>query len=113
MKRRPAPPRARQRGYMMMLVLIALVAMMISGIALVRSMDTNQLVAGNLAARNATIHSADLAVQQAVNWIQANATNGVLNADAPASGYYAEEQEPNWTAPGTWSACATCTTTDR
>ena len=99
--------RHSQRGYMLMLVLVALVAMMVSGIALVRSIDTNQLVAGNLASRNSTLHSADLAVQEAVNWIQANAINGVLNGDVPASGYYAEEQEPNWTHPATWSVCTT------
>ena len=96
-----------QRGYMLMLVLVVLVAMMISGIALVRSIDTNQLVAGNLASRNSTVHSSDLAVQQAVSWIQANATSGALFADATANGYYAEEQEPDWTAPGTWSVCTT------
>jgi type IV pilus assembly protein PilX len=99
--------RHSQRGYMLMLVLVALVAMMVSGIALIRSIDTNQLVAGNLASRNATVHSADLAVQQAVNWIQANATNGNLYTDAPASGYYAEEQEPKWTLPATWAVCTT------
>ncbi len=107
MRRRFVSARASQRGYMLMLVLVALVAMMISGVALVRSMDTNQLIAGNMASRNSTIHSADLAVQQAVNWIQANATNGVLFADAPASGYQAEEQEPTWTLPATWSQCTT------
>jgi len=107
MKRISIPLRGSQRGYMLMLVLVALVAMMVSGIALVRSIDTNQLVAGNLASRNATVHSGDLAVQQAVNWIQANATNGALFADATAKGYYAEEQEPNWTHPATWAVCTT------
>jgi type IV pilus assembly protein PilX len=104
--------RGSQRGYMLLLVLVALVAMMVSGIALVRSIDTNQLVAGNLAARNSTVHSADLAVQQAVTWIQANATNGVLYADVPANGYYAElAQDPNWEAAATWSTCTTTTGT--
>jgi len=109
MRRRFVSARASQRGYMLMLVLVALVAMMISGVALVRSMDTNQLIAGNMASRNSTIHSADLAVQQAVNWIQANATNGALFADAPASGYNASQpaQEPDWTKPATWSQCTT------
>jgi len=97
-----------QRGYMLLLVLVALVAMMISGIALVRSMDANQLVAGNLASRNSTVHSADQAVQTAVNWIAANATNGALYNDAPANGYYAEEAEPTWSSPALWSQCATC-----
>ena len=56
------------------------VAMMISGIALVRSMDTSQLVAGNLAARNATINSADGAIQLAVAWLQTQG-NTVTLAD--------------------------------
>jgi type IV pilus assembly protein PilX len=100
-----------QRGYMLMLVLVVLVAMMISGIALVRSIDTNQLVAGNLASRNSTVHSADLAVQEAVAWIQSNATNGVLFADAQANGYTASMPgtDPDWTAASTWSACTTTT----
>jgi Tfp pilus assembly protein PilX len=109
MKRQSIGLRAKQRGYMLMLVLVALVAMMVSGIALVRSMDTNQLVAGNMASRNATIHSSDLAVQQAVAWITANATTGVLNVDAQANGYYATEQEPDWTAAATWTTCTTLT----
>jgi type IV pilus assembly protein PilX len=101
--------RGPQRGYMLMLVLVVLVAMMTSGIALVRSIDTNQLVAGNLASRNSTVHSADLAVQQAVAWIQSNATNGVLFNDSLANGYYAEMpgSDPTWTASGTWSVCTT------
>ncbi len=107
MRQVPAGRRHSQRGYMLMLVLVALVAMMVSGIALVRSIDTNQLVAGNLASRNSTLHSADLAVQEAVNWIQANATSGVLNGDVPASGYYAEAQTFNFTAAGTWTQCTT------
>ncbi len=113
MKRLSIPRRTAQRGYMLMLVLVALVAMMISGIALIRSMDTGQLVAGNLASRNATVHSADVAVQQAAAWLTANANTGVLNSDAPASGYYAEKpaQEPDWTQSGTWSACTTSTGT--
>jgi type IV pilus assembly protein PilX len=103
--------RRSQGGYMLLLVLVALVAMMVSGIALVRSIDTGQLVAGNLASRNATVHSGDLAVQQAVNWIQANANNGVLFADAIASGYHAAEPatEPDWRSPTTWSQCTTTT----
>jgi len=107
MSRQLESPRASQRGYMLLLVLIALVAMMISGIALVRSMDTNQLVAGNMASRNSTVHSADLAVQLAAAWLTANANTGALWADAPATGYYAARQEPNWTLPATWSQCTT------
>jgi type IV pilus assembly protein PilX len=106
-----APPGA-QRGYMLMLVLVALVAMMVSGIALVRSMDTNTLVAGNLASRNATVNSADAGVQAAVNWIQANSTTGALNADAAASGYYSHGDDQAWTSGTFWSTWTGCTFTN-
>ena len=59
-----------QRGAVLMVVLVALIAMMISVLALTRSMDTHQLVAGNLAFRNATVHSSDVGVQNAVQWLQ-------------------------------------------
>jgi Tfp pilus assembly protein PilX len=95
---------------MLMLVLVALVAMMISGVALVRSMDTSQLVAGNLASRNSTLHSADLGVQQAVTWIQSQASTGALNTDAPANGYYAAAVEEPWTSASFWTTCTSCTT---
>jgi type IV pilus assembly protein PilX len=107
----PAPPRA-QRGYMLVLVLVALVAMMVSGVALVRSMDTNQLVAGNLASRNATVNSADAGVLAAVAYIQSHATDGVLNGDVAASGYYAEGADQQWTTPTFWTNCTSCAITD-
>jgi type IV pilus assembly protein PilX len=90
----------------------ALVAMMISGVALVRSMDTSQLVAGNLASRNSTLHSADLGVQQAAAWIQAQSGTGALNNDAPTNGYYAEAIEEPWTSTSFWAACTACSAVD-
>jgi type IV pilus assembly protein PilX len=108
---RIARPRA-QGGYMLVLVLVALVAMMISGVALVRSMDTSQLVAGNLAARNSSVNSADAGVQAAVAWIQANANNGALNADAAANGYYSYGTDQAWTSSTFWGNCTACTFTD-
>ncbi len=100
-----------QRGYILLLVLVALVAMMLSGIALIRSMDTSQLIAGNLAARNATLHSADAGMQSAVAGLQAIGVAGTLNTDSPQSGYFAEEGEPTWNASSFWSGlgCGTCT----
>ncbi|MEW5879186.1 MAG: hypothetical protein AB1761_01935 [Pseudomonadota bacterium] len=106
-----APRASRQRGYMVPVVLVALVAMLVSGIALVRSMDTNTLITGNLAFRNATVHSADVGVQSAVAWLTANAGSAVLNSNAPASGYYAVAIEPNWDDSAYWAQCASCTVT--
>jgi len=112
MKQFSAAPRGRQRGYMLMLVLVALVAMMISGVALIRSMDTSQLVAGNLASRSSTMHSADLGIQQAVSFLQTNAITGALNNDAQANGYYAEAAVAAvaWTSASFWATCTSCTT---
>jgi hypothetical protein len=75
-------------------------------------MDTSQLVAGNLASRSATMHSADIGIQQAVTWIQANAATGALSTDAPNSGYYAEAVEEPWTSASFWSRCTSCMSTD-
>lgn len=120
MKRNPLPARRPQGGYILILVLVALVAMMISGIALVRSMDTSQLVAGNLASRNATINSADAAVQTAVGWLQVQNPTGSLNNDTPGSGYMAEDQEGStgnnpqfsWINSYPFSQCTSCVWTD-
>ncbi len=98
----------RQRGAVLMVVLVALVAMMISVIALSRSTDTNQLVAGNLAFRNAAVHSSDAGVLNAVQWLQSTVGTPALNNSAPNSGYYASVIEPNWDDPALWTTCAGC-----
>ena len=112
MKMPPIRGRNAQGGYILLLVLVALVAMMLSGIALIRSMDTSQLIAGNLAARNATLHSADQGMQSAVAALQAIGAAGNLNTDAAANGYFAEEGEPTWNATSFWTGlgCTACTT---
>ena len=40
---------SRQRGVIMIITLIALIVLLISGAALIRSFDTSMLLAGNLA----------------------------------------------------------------
>jgi Tfp pilus assembly protein PilX len=99
---------ARQQGVVLVIVLVALIAMLISVIALTRSMDTHQMVAGNLAFRNAAVHSTDAGVQGAVAWLQATVGTAQLNTNAPNRGYYAQLAEPNWDEEVLWSQCATC-----
>ena len=86
-----------------MVVLVALVAMLIGVIALSRSMDTNQLVAGNLAFRNATVHSSDAGIQGAVQWLQTTVGTPTLNNCNPNRGYFANIVEPNWDDPVLWA----------
>ena len=79
--------RGRQRGTVLMVVLVALVAMMVSVIALSRSTDTNTVVAGNLAFRNASVHSSDAGVLGAVTWLQSTVGTPTLNNSDPNRGY--------------------------
>lgn len=104
---RPAARRS-QRGTVLMIVLVALVAMMVSVIALSRSMDTNQMVAGNLAFRNAAVHSSDAGVLNAVQWLQGTVGTPTLNTTNAGNGYYAAVVEPNWDDPQLWAVCAGC-----
>ena len=91
----PIPFRARQTGVVMVVTLIVLVAMTLAAIALVRSVDTTNVIAGNLAFKQATINSADRGTEAAVAWLEATggAGNGLDNND-PLNGYTAFEQHP-------------------
>lgn len=87
--------RKRQSGVVLFVALIALVAMTLAGIALVRSMDTGLVISGNLAFKQATLNIAERGAEQAIAWLQANGETALPSGDAllwhddPASGYYA------------------------
>lgn len=66
MRHSKRPPH-KQRGVALFIALIALVSMSIAGIALVRSVDTANLIAGNLAFRQAGLHASDVGVENAFN----------------------------------------------
>lgn len=57
--------RKGQRGSSLFLALIALVALMIAGLALMRSVDTTNLIAGNFAFKQASLHAADVGIENA------------------------------------------------
>jgi type IV pilus assembly protein PilX len=79
------PRRARQAGVVLMMALIVLVAMTLAGIALVRSVDTSNIIAGNLAFKQAATNSGDTGIEAAAAWLAAN--SAALNNDALAQGY--------------------------
>ncbi|KPK14894.1 MAG: hypothetical protein AMJ67_15710 [Betaproteobacteria bacterium SG8_41] len=97
----------RQRGTVLFIALIVLVAMTLAGIAIMRSVDTATLIAGNLAFKQATIQSADNGVEQAYQWLLANRT--VLANTNLGAGYYSSRpgSEPDWNDPLTWTSAAT------
>src|SRR6185436_14173310 len=79
-------PRNAQRGVVLFIALIVLVAMTLAGIGMMRSVDTNNLIAGNLAFMNAALSAGDAAIEVARNWVMSK-TAGQLEADQP--GYFA------------------------
>ncbi len=72
---------AQQKGVVLLVALIMLVAMTLGGIALVRSVYTANIIAGNLAFQQSATNSADVGVQTAFAWLIANkATLGASNS---------------------------------
>jgi Tfp pilus assembly protein PilX len=77
-----------QRGVVLFLSLIVLVALMLGGLALFRSVDSSILVSGNVALQKNATRSGDAATENAIGWLTTNA-GAMLYNDIPASGYIA------------------------
>lgn len=82
----------KQRGATLLITLIVLVAMTLTAITLMRSMDTTNIIAGNLAFQQSATRSADTGVEAAINWMQANVAN--LQNDSFANGYSSSVTNP-------------------
>jgi type IV pilus assembly protein PilX len=85
--------RRAQQGVVLFIALIILVAMTLAGIALMRSVDTNVLIAGNLAFRQANTMYADSGVEAARAWLSANTASLENNQPGGALHYWANYQE--------------------
>lgn len=83
--------RKAQRGVVLFVALIVLVAMSLAGIALMRNVDTGTIIAGNLAFRQTATHVADLGVEAARSWLTSTAS-ATLQNDQTGSAYYATFQ---------------------
>ena len=85
-----------QRGVILFIALIVLVAMSLAGIALMRSVDTNVLIAGNLAFRQGATMAGDAGIEAARSWLLTNAAGTTLENDQPGvtngTGYWANWQ---------------------
>jgi Tfp pilus assembly protein PilX len=81
--------RRAQDGMVMMMALIILVAMTLGGLALMRSMDTSNLIAGNMAFQQAATHSADTGVETAIAWLESQNSGTFLDDHIPTVGYTA------------------------
>lgn len=81
----------RQRGVVLLIALIVLVAMTLAGLAMMRSLDTGTLVAGNIGYREAAVATGDTGIEAARAWLLANPNS--LDADNPGAGYYSTRQD--------------------
>ena len=89
MKKLPAiAPRRAQHGVILFVALIVLVAMSLAGIALMRSVDTNVMVAGNLAFRQGATLAGDNGIENARAWILDPTNSSNLLIDSPAGGAF-------------------------
>jgi len=86
----PRHERSAQRGVSLLFALLALVALVLSTLALVRSVDTSALLAGNISFKQDARAAADQATQQAITWLNNNTAS--LNTNA-SRGYYASTLE--------------------
>ena len=85
---------AKQVGVVLFIALIALIVMSLAAVALIRSVDTNTMIAGNLSYKQSALISADSGVETALGWLKNQSETNAdpkadLNADLTAQGYYA------------------------
>lgn len=77
-----------ERGVALFASLVALAAISLAAVALVRSVDTANIAAGNLSFKNSAVMGSDTGVEAAVTFLNANTTMAGLNAHNVAQGYY-------------------------
>jgi len=87
---------ARQRGAVLLVALIVLVIMTLAGIALMRSVSTSSVIAGNLAFQQAATHSADVGVESAVAFLEGSTAAALRTSVLSGGGvrYLAYRQDP-------------------
>lgn len=83
--------RYNQRGVVLFIALIALVVMSLAAVALIRSVDTNSVIAGNLSFKQSALVSSDRGAETALGWINARAIANAASLDSniAGDGYYA------------------------
>ena len=100
-----------QKGVVLIVALIILVAMTLGGLALIRSMDTSTLIAANISTQQSAIYSSDEGIESAVAWLESNLTTvlpdntKLLDYDYSSVGYTASATaiNANQTGEDLWS----------
>jgi len=100
----------KQRGVIVFIALIVLVAMTLAALGLMRSTDTGDVIAGNLAFKQATANASEQVLETAYRWLINNDVGAVLSNDNQAAGYWSSNPspEPNWTDLNYWNNNGVC-----
>jgi type IV pilus assembly protein PilX len=101
-----------QQGVVLFISLIMLVAMTLAAIGMIRSVDTGNLVSGNMAFKQSSVLAGDRGIQEGFNWLNSNIAN--LSTSNLAVGYFSSIQggDPNWFAEDIWQNAMTVTGVD-
>ena len=97
----------RQKGIVLLVALIMLVAMSLAGVALMRSVETGVMVSGNFAFKESAVQSTDQGVQAAAKWLTTTylANSGALFENDTGAGYYAAmpTKDPDYFNENAWT----------
>jgi Tfp pilus assembly protein PilX len=103
----------KQSGVVLFIALIVLVAMTLAGIAIMRSVDTGNQIAGNIAFKQSTLTTADRGFDVAFEFLKNNVLTAVLESDFPSEAYYAAVSDPpDWSDPSVWTDAKVVGTVD-
>jgi type IV pilus assembly protein PilX len=94
-----------ERGVVLLVALIILVALTLAGVALIRSVDTANIIAGNLSFRESAVHAGERSTQNAIiNFLELNNTTGniTLHSNNVANGYSAVGRERDFEHDEAW-----------
>lgn len=88
-----AAHRASQRGTVLLIAIIVMVALTLASLALTRSVYTANVIAGNLAFQRSATHSAEAGIEAAVSWLQNPPATLTATCAADALPLYCDQKE--------------------
>ncbi len=95
----------KQRGVVLLIAMIILIALTLAGVALLRSVDTANIVAGNMSFHESATQAGERSTEAAINnWLgpKTLAKSPLLNSHNAANGYRAVRLDPS--AGQSWDA---------
>ncbi len=104
---------SREKGVVLFIALIVLVAMTLAGLAMFRSVGTGVVIAGNLTFKQAATNAADRGIEAGRAWLTGQASAVLQNDSAvPGDGYYSDWGASFNAATFDWDANAKLVTAD-